>query len=48
MKKKKFQEEQANCALSGCDLKAAIGLERPDSDHSICELFTDSLAASDC
>ena len=48
MQKNKLQEGQASCTLSGCDLKARLGLEQPSSEHGIRELSMRSPAAPDC
>ena len=48
MQKNKLQEGQASCVLSGCDLKARLGLEHPSSEHGIRELSIPSSAAPDC
>ena len=48
MQKNKLQDGQASCVLSGCDLKARLGLEQPSSEQGIRELSIHSPDASDC
>ena len=44
----KLQEGQLSCELPGCDLKARLGLEQPDSEHGTRELSMLSPVAPDC
>lgn len=48
VQKNKLQEGQVSCELSGCDLKARLGLEQPSSEHGIRELSIPSPVAPGC